>query len=156
MLFVSSCGYTVSARPGLPEGIGSLAVDVLENDTPEPEVGVVMATALARRAESEGRLAGRDGGEARLVGRIEAVRASPVAFPGASDEAGMYALMLRVRLQLLPNNGDSMLSEVTVTGREHYRSGTGPEATEANRRLALERLVQRLAEEAWSELTAPR
>lgn len=150
------CGYSVAARPPLPGGIEVLSVPVVENDTPEMEVGALMATALARRAEADGRLVASSEGEARLVGRIESIGASPVAFPAASAGAGMYALSMRARLRLLAPDGGSALSELTVTGREEYLAGRGPEETEANRRLALERLCDRMAEEAWSRLTAPR
>jgi hypothetical protein len=151
----AGCGYTVSARPALAGGVGAVAVPVLENDTPEAEVGVLMATALARRAESDGRLAGRGEPAGRLLGRVETVSASPAAFPGAVGQAGMYAVTLRVRLRLLASEAGPQVTEVVVTGREPFLAGRTPEETEAYRRLALERLTARLADEAWSELTAP-
>ncbi len=154
-LALSGCGYHLSARPALPGGVDFVSIPVLENDTPENEAGVVMATALSRRAEAEGRLAGRAGGDARLVGRVEFVRASAAAFPSGVRGAGMYALTLRVRLRLMTEPGGALLKEVVVTEREPYLAGRDPEETEAHRRLAFERLCARVADEAWSHLTAP-
>jgi hypothetical protein len=153
--YSGGCGYTVSARPGLPGGVSTLSVPIFENDTPETEVGVIMAAALADRARSEGRLSRRGAGEARLLGRIELVRAVPVAFPAAAQGAGMYALSLQVRLRLVPAPGGTPIIELVVSGREQYLAGRTPEETEALRRLALERLCERPADEAWGRLTAP-
>lgn len=151
---LSGCGYAFAARPALPGGADRISVPVFENDGSDAEVGTLLGAQLAARAQADDRLASPGAADARLVGRIEAVPVTAEAFPSQVSGAGLYRVGVRVRLRLVPRGGGAPLVDVTVSGNEPFLAGRGPEETEANRRRALARLAERLADEAWARLTA--
>ena len=146
-----ACGYHLAARPRLPGGVERVRVELFANETSELELSPVLSAALSERAAREDRLARRGESGARITGRILRPRTTAGAFPPALGGAGLYALSLVVEVELRAADG-KVLSKVRVRGDEPFEAGAGPEETEANRRRALQRLAERLADDAWAAL----
>lgn len=150
---LTACGYRLVARPPLPGGAERVRVEILTNETSELELGSILAAALSRRAAREDRLSTDSEPSARLVGQVLRPKTGAVAFPPALGGAGLYTQSLGLEIRLHSASG-KMLGKARVSGDEPFEAGGGPEKTEANRRRALERLAERLADEAWSALLA--
>ncbi|MDR0966777.1 MAG: LPS assembly lipoprotein LptE [Myxococcales bacterium] len=159
LIFFSGCGYRFTPEGGeLPGGARAVAVPMFENDTAEPGIGAWFTEAL--RVEV-GRT-GREGGaasEARIVGKILEVR-DPTAIYTANPQGGLQRTSARVEavVELRFLRGDEQLRRVMVRGGEDYLiapSQTGSLAVlqdDANRRLALRRLAERLMRDGFEQM----
>ncbi len=153
LLLVPACGYRLAARPALPGGIDRVRVEMLTNETSELEIGAVASAALSRRVAQDDRLATGTAAAAVLRGRVLQPRTRAAAFPARLGGAGLYTLSLTLDVELRSPHG-KRLARARVSADEPFEAGAGPEETESNRRRALRRLSERLADEAWQALTA--
>lgn len=159
-----ACGYTFAGTGALGERARgrALAVGEFENRTAEPEAALLASRATARALARAG--AGHETTKpAGIVsGRVEeahAVAASPIG-PVQNQQTrewqvgGVALWRADARLQLVLRDAETkaIVGQVTVSGNEVYTPGSDTESTEVARRLALERLFERLAAEALSRL----
>ena len=150
-VFVAGCGYTLGAGAGLSslhEGRPVL-VGRVENQSSDPEAGPLLVRSLSRALPSRG---GRAGGQPFVVdATIESVRTIPVGFVGGQNVA-LWRVEVRLQVRLVDHDGDATVARSSIVEAEEYRSGTDLEATEVSRRLALERVVTRAAENGLDRL----
>ncbi|MBI3180245.1 MAG: hypothetical protein HYZ27_11325 [Deltaproteobacteria bacterium] len=151
-LALSACGYTL-VRGDRPFGAGSIMLVPFREDAAigiSPALSEKLAaglTAQGVRVVREESLA-----DAVLSGQVldETWRLSP------GSRAQAYQVTLRVRAELVGKDGTS-LWENEVVVNDDFLTVTGDEldllATESNRRLALARIVNRVAAELLEQMT---
>lgn len=148
-----SCGYRFTAGAGrLPDGGKWLCIPPVENLTTDAQASTHLTTALRRRAADSGL---QVVGEAPAVmqARVVSIRAVPrgVAVFGGRFRAREQEVVVRVELVLrLPARDDV---EFKLSDREGYLSAPDIRGTEANRQLALQRVLDRMAEEAVERIS---
>ncbi len=159
MWLAAACGYRFTPDGGaLPEGVRAVYVPVFENDTAEPGIGAWFTEAM-RLELSRANREGGEASEARLLGRITDVR-DPTAIY-TTDAAGQVrrtSARVEAVVELRLFKGDAILRQIKVRGGEDYlvSPGTGGSLSiledDANRRLALRRLAERLMREGFERL----
>lgn len=155
----TGCGYRFTPDGGeLPDGARAVFVPVFENDTSEPGVGAWFTEAMRLELSR----AGREGGEAsdaRLFGKILDIR-DPTAIY-TTDAAGQVrrtSARVEAVVELRLVKGDEILRQLRVRGGEDYLVAAGQAGSlsvledDANRRLALRRLAERLMREGFERL----
>ncbi len=150
-VFVAACGYTLGAGAGLSSLHQGRPVVLgrVENHGFEPDAGPLVVRALSRAVPSHvGRAAGEPFG---LDATIESVRTVPVGFVGPQSVA-LWRVEVRLQVSLVDRAGPGTVARASVVESEEYRAGADIEATEVSRRLALERVLTRAAENGLDRL----
>lgn len=148
-----SCGYRFTAGAGrLPDGGRRLCIPPAENLTTDAQASAYFTAALRRQAADSGL---EVVGEAPAVvnAKVVSIQAVPrgVAIYGGRFRAREQEVVVRVELALrLPSGADV---ELKLSDREGYLSAPDIRGTEANRQLALERVLDRMAEEAVERIS---
>ncbi len=159
LLGVSACGYRFTPDGGeLPGGVRAVFVPIFDNDTAEPGIGAWFTDAMRLELSRAGREGG-EASEARLMGRILEVR-DPTAIYTTDTSGQVRRTSARVEavVELDLMKGDERLRRVRVRGGEDYLVSTSAAGSlsvledDANRRLALRRLAERLMREGYERL----
>jgi hypothetical protein len=156
-----ACGYHFTAQGGgLPAGVQSVDVPVLQNQTTEAGVEGPLTDALRHRLAELGYRPGALD-SATLVASVVGASGGPVAPKVAVTDAGvgvgyapgLYVVSLAVSAKLL--RGDELLWQAdNVVLSERYLPSDDLATLEAHRREALARLTRDLARELVSRLTS--
>ena len=154
-LFLSACGYRMAGGGGLPGGIQSLHVQLIENRTSETGAEALITNALINELNRriQGVVVGAQDAQATLSGAIEALKWDTVTRKGLSTaaERRVYASL---SLTLTAINGDTLWKRSDLRAEQAYAVVGGDTiATENNRRQAIRELSQRLAENVYRRLT---
>jgi hypothetical protein len=151
-LMCEACGYRFSVGQGaLPDGSRRLCVPVAHNLSGDPSAGVWFTGALRREAVLAGLEITDDDSAPRLVPRVVSIRDVPrgVAVFSGRFRAREQEVVVRVKLDLeLEEDGVS----IALTDRESYLSAPDLRGTEANKKLAMKRVIDRLAREGLERL----
>jgi len=153
-LFFSACGYRFAGSGNLPEGIQTIAVEIFENRTAKTGLENVITNDLIYEFTRKGRSVKKNSKEADgiLTGVIVSERITTI-----SRQAQQSPLARRVEitvdLKLTGSDGEEKWSASGVSEFEEYDVSTGKEATETNKRQAIETLSKKLAEKVHNRLT---
>jgi len=146
------CGYSLGAGSGLAQVAPGRAVRAgpFDNGSFEADAALLAQRAVSRELGVRG--AGAGAGDAVLVGRVDEVRFVPVGVVGTQD-VRLWRADVRLSLTLHEGAPDGRrIASAVVTGSEDYRGLNDVEGTEVSRRLALSRLLERLAAEGLDRL----
>lgn len=154
-LALGGCGYRfVERASALPTDGQRVFAPTFKNDTSEAGLEVVLTNAF-RSELADAHVEGDAGAPVRAVGVATALGGGPgQAFTNAQGQVtslASYHVDLGACVQLL--RGAKVLSATCVSGSEPYAPGGDPLAVEAARRVALNRLAQRLMREAFERLS---
>ena len=153
-LFFSACGYRFAGSGNLPEGIQTVAIEILENRTQETGLENIITNDLIYEFTRKGRSVQKNSKEADgiLTGVIESERITTI-----SRQAQLSPLARRVKitvnLKLTGSDGGIKWSASGVSESEEYDVSTDREVTETNKRQAIETLSKKLAEKIHNRLT---
>jgi hypothetical protein len=153
LVLLIGCGYRFTAgTPPLPDGIRSVQVPVFANRTAEIAVETAFTEAMRAQLDRAQALGGA-GADATLQGEVRSITSSPIF--DENNRLYSYRLSGTLRLRLLRASGQ-VVSAVDVSGSEDYLSGAKDDVllSEANRREALSRLAQTLAEDGYRRIAA--
>ncbi len=154
IIAVASCGYTLSGSGQLPGGVNTVAVKMLVNQTAESGLEIVITNYLIneftrRRANLVAPAASAD---AVLTGTINSLSSTTVARSGALT-AVERLLVVSVSLTLVDRSGKVLWVGPQLSAEYAYAVAQSKSRTETNRRQAIARVSQRLAEYAYERLT---
>ena len=138
-----ACGYTVVRADAVPGG-QALRVAPFVNKTALAEAGGWCAQAARQALLTKGRLASESSTGPVLRGELKTLRSAASAL-GAG---GVAALRVEVELGLRIEQDQALLYADVATGGEDYPAGVDVTESEANRRAAIRRLVERVLGEA--------
>ncbi len=166
----AGCGYRFTRGADLPGKARTLHVPVFKNLTSEPGLEGAFTDAL----RDELARAGREGGEAsdaQAVGEVTSLASGGAIVTSLLDKNGVpvaaqlasYRVSATAVVRVM--RGPEKLAETTVSGTEDYQpsshtpGGATPGQqwileTEANRRLALQRLARSLMRQAYLNLAS--
>jgi len=138
----------------LPGGIQSIAIEILENRTPETGLENIITNDLIYEFTRKGRSVQKNSkkADAILTGVIESERITTI-----SRQAQQSALARRVEfivnLKLTGSDGGVKWSASGITAFEDYDVSTDKQASEISKRRAIETLSKRFAEKVYNRLT---
>lgn len=155
---LGGCGYGFSAGAGL-ETVAKdrpVTLGTIENRSREADAALVASRFLARGVAA--RATGGAAPAAVLAGGVESVVVEPIGFGGipgpTQQEVTVWRATVRITLVLRDGAG-VVLARSDVTGSEEFLPGSDLEATEVSRRVALHRLIERVAGDALDRLAKP-
>jgi outer membrane lipopolysaccharide assembly protein LptE/RlpB len=152
-LVTAACGYRFSAGAGrLPDGGNRLCIPQAENLTTDAYASAHLTAALRRQAADAGLEVVAES-PAMVIAKVVSVREIPrgVAVFGGRFRAREQEVVVRVDLVLRSPSKDDV--EVELSDRESYLSAPDIRGTEANRQLALQRVLDRMAVEGIERIS---
>jgi outer membrane lipopolysaccharide assembly protein LptE/RlpB len=153
-MFFSACGYRFAGSGNLPAGIQTIAIEIFENRTPETGLENIITNDLIYEFTRKGRSVQKNSKEADavLTGVIESERITTISRQ-AQQSALARRVIITVNLTLTGSDGEIKWSASGVSESEEYDVSTDREATDTNKRRAIESLSKRLSEKVHNRLT---
>ncbi len=153
LLFLGSgCGYRFSGEDA-PFGIQTLHVPILQNRTGETGIETIFTDDLIYEFTRNGAMRLRD---AESAGAVLTGEIDRVSFKTISHKGYQVALERRVEvsmsLVLRDRNGKVLWAEEGISSQEEYPVSEDKLTTEYNRREAIKRISDRLAENVYNRL----
>lgn len=138
----------------MPEGIETLAIEVLENRTPEIGLENTITNDLIYEFTRKGRSVQKKSKEADAVlsGVIESERITTISRQ-AQQSPLARRVEITVSLKLTGSGGGIKWSASGISEFEEYDVATDRQATELNKRQAIAILSKRLAQKVYNRLT---
>jgi Lipopolysaccharide-assembly len=169
LLLGGGCGYHVNAAGGeLPKGVEKVYVPIFRNQTTEAGLETWITDELRRDLDRSGYLGGA-ASDGRVEGRLEAVFVGPLALKvGPStpvpqsggrcvgcvpENPGVYRATVTVSMKLVLQDG-RVTDFPRLSRSEDFLQADDLATMEANRRLALHRAGQQLAQDIATQLTS--
>jgi outer membrane lipopolysaccharide assembly protein LptE/RlpB len=153
-VFLSACGYRFAGSGNLPGGIQTIAVDIFTNRTSETGLQNIVTNDLIYEFTRKGRTVytnPKEGG-AVLTGVIESSRVSTISRQGQQSPLERR-VEITVNLKLTSSDDKVIWSASGISEFEEYDVATDKQATEINKRRAIESLSKRLAEKVYNRMT---
>lgn len=149
---LTACGYGLGGPAGTREAWSGRAVqvEVFENRTVEADAGLLASRSTGQALSARG-ADGSRGAAAIVRGVVEQLEFTPVAI-GGRQRVAIWRADGRLSVRVEDPASGEVLARTTASGNEEYLAGRDLEATEVARRLAVDRLLRRLAEEAVDRL----
>jgi outer membrane lipopolysaccharide assembly protein LptE/RlpB len=153
-LFLSACGYHFAGSGNLPGGLKSIAIDVLKNRTSETGLENIVTNDLINEFILRGRTVEKNSkkADAVLSGVIESSRITTISRQGQQSPLERQ-VEITVNLKLTRSDGRVIRSVPGISDYEAYNVAADKQATEMNKRRAIETLSKRLAEKIHNRLT---
>jgi hypothetical protein len=153
-LFFWSCGYRFAGSGNLPGGIETIAIEMFENRTPETGLENTITNDLIFEFTRKGRPVQKNSDEADavLTGVIVSERIMTISRQ-AQQSPLARRVEITVNLKLTGSGGEIKWSASDLTEFDEYNVSTDKEATETNKRRAIENLSKKLAEKVLNRLT---
>jgi outer membrane lipopolysaccharide assembly protein LptE/RlpB len=151
---LTGCGYRFSGTGDLPESVQRVAVPMFDNPTGETGVEQIFTNDVIYELTRGGltTVAPRADPEAVLYGRIASITTETIS-RSTTITATERRLSVTLTVHMLAEDG-RMLTDVTrLSDSQTYPVATDPLVTEENRRAALRKLSQRMAEKVYYRLT---
>lgn len=153
--FFSACGYRFAGGGSLPAGITSISVKMFENRTAETGVENIITNDLIYEFTRHEQVvvAGSDKADAILTGVVQSISERTISHRGEYTSSERR-VVLNMDLRLTHKSGGVIWSAKAVSENEAYQVMPEKQSTERNKRVAIETLSKRLAENIFNRLTA--
>jgi outer membrane lipopolysaccharide assembly protein LptE/RlpB len=153
-LFFSACGYRFAGSGNLPGGIQTIAIEIFENRTPETGLENTITNGLIYEFTRKGRKVQKNSkmADAILTGVIGSERITTISRQ-AQQSPLERRVVITVNLKLTGSDGEVKWSATGVSEFQEYNVASDKEATETNKRRAIETLSKKLAEKIHNRLT---
>lgn len=156
LLGLMGCGYHFKGA-GLyaPEGVGTIAIMVLENKTSESGIETVFTGDLIYEFTRSKviRLADKDKADAVLSGGIVSIDTETISHTATYDSA-VRRVKVIVSLGLKRRDGMVIWSTERLSDTEPFDVAESKVTTESNKRAAIETVSERLAEKVHNRILA--
>jgi outer membrane lipopolysaccharide assembly protein LptE/RlpB len=153
-LFFSACGYRFAGSGNLPGGIQTIAIEIFQNRTSETGLENTITNGLIYEFTRKGRSVQKKSKEADavLTGVIESERITTISRQAQQSPLARRVEII-VNLKLTGSDGGVKWSATGVSAFEDYNVAADKQATEMNKRRAIENLSKKLAEKIHNRLT---
>jgi hypothetical protein len=153
VVLISGCGYRFSGDGNLPKDVRQVFVAMLENHTEETGIESVLTNDLIYEFSRSGTFAGgKNQADAHLTGVIDSITKGTISRIGINTSQERRVSLI-ISLKLTGRDGSVLWSVRGMSENETYLVEKDREATDQNRRVAIERLSKRLAEKVYHRLT---
>ncbi len=152
--WLASCGYRFTGSDGPPRGVEKLFVENIVNKTTEPGIDIVITDALKNEyiQKFRGTLTSRQQAQAVLSGTLVGIRTETVARRGTLTSLERRVFMT-IDLALKSTESEKIWYAKGITSSDTYQVISGDkEASEQNKREALDDLAEILAENSFNRL----
>jgi len=152
---ILSCGYRFAGTGELPTGVRRICVAVLENPTAETGIETIFSNDIIYELTRGGHPISRTPAQAdaTLTGRIARLNIDSISHRGA-QETSEERVTIVLSLQLADASNNIIWADNGISENQTYEVVTGNKsATQVNRRLAIETLSRRLAQNVYNRLT---
>lgn len=153
-LLLSACGYRFSGSGNLPSGIQSVSIEILENRTRETNLGNRITNDLIYEFIRNRREIQKDSkkADAVLTGAVTSERTQTISRRGLQSPLERR-VVITIALTLTGPGEKVIWSASGISESEAFNVESDKQATEQNRRLAIETLSKRIAEKVYNRLT---
>ena len=154
LLLFSACGYRFAGGGNLPGGIQTIAIEIFQNRTPETGLENTLTNGLIYEFTRKGRSVQKNSkkADAVLTGVIESERITTISRQAEQSPLARRVEII-VNLKLTGSDGGIKWSASGVSAFEEYDVAMDKQATEINKRRAIENLSKKLAEKVHNRLT---
>jgi outer membrane lipopolysaccharide assembly protein LptE/RlpB len=146
------CGYHVMGKGGtFPEGITSVAIIPLENNTREPNLTAIFTSALRREFifRQDVKVVTEQKAEATLVGSITAIDTGSVAY-NTEGRATEYDISVTLDARLIRQGTKAVLWKGDkIKGTWHYLASLDVMTNESNKNQAIQKIATDLSEKIY-------
>ncbi|MFZ5562476.1 MAG: LPS assembly lipoprotein LptE [Thermodesulfobacteriota bacterium] len=152
----AGCGYRLAGSGQMPGQVRSVCIHVFENRTAQSDAGSLFSSSLIYEFTRRGSVAlvSEAEAEAQLKGIVTAITTSTLSHRDAYASSEMRVQM-RVEARLEGPGGRVLWTSGPMTGKETYDvSGGAAYATEENKKAAITRLSEKMAESMYNRMTA--
>ena len=152
LLWLEACGYSLRTSAGrLPDGSQAIAIPLAEDQSAEAGAGAELSSLLREEARRRG--LGLVSGAAQLQARIRQVDARPraVALAAGRFRAREQEVTIKVDFELKLKDGRNL--PFSLSERASYLSAPDLRNTLANRHLALQQAMERIAQSAIERIS---
>lgn len=146
--YISGCGYALVGRgSALPPGVKSVSIPTFQNKSGEPELDIIVTSAVRDAFTVDGRLVVDDSGRAdsTLTGVIESYSLQPVAFK-SNGVASEYNVTLGVAITHKSARPEKILIKQRVSVDWRYVAQGTIATSEGQRLLATKEAAKKAAE----------
>lgn len=154
-LGLASCGYHLGGvKPASMQAMNTFCVEMFENNTVQPNVGVLMTTAIANALQSDGtyRMAPRDEADFIVKGTVTNIsRDSLIANTEDSYISTYIALRVSAEYEVIDRKTGKRLSGGSSSGMGSYFNQVGN--TQSSIDTTLSYATRRLADDITLSLT---
>ncbi|MGE0085413.1 MAG: LPS assembly lipoprotein LptE [Desulfococcaceae bacterium] len=153
LFFLSACGYRFAGGGKLPFDVQSMYVDIFQNRTSETGAEVMFANDMSYELSRNGyTITDREKADAVLSGEITSVSISTASRRGqiTSLERRVTAT---VNIRITDRNGKDLRNLSGISQSEVFSVTSESSADDYNKRLILQRISRRIAEETYARLS---
>ncbi len=153
ILLLSACGYRFTGGGKLPFDIQTIYVEIFQNRTAETGAEVAFANDMSYELSRNGyAIADREKADAVLSGEITSVSISTASRRGqiTSLERRVTAT---VNIRITDKNGKELQNLQGISQSEVFSVTSESSTDDYNKRLTLERISRRIAEETYARMT---
>jgi len=151
-LFFSACGYRFTGRGGLPQGIKTVYIPMLENRTSETGAENIFTNDLIYEFTKNSEAASKDKADAYLSGTIKSMSIDTISHRGTHTSLERR-VKITLDLKLTDADGKVVWVAKDISENEEYDVMSDKLNTEQNRLDAISALSKRLAEKVHNRLT---
>ena len=154
VFFLSACAYHFAGSGRLPGGVQTIAVEILKNRTSETGLENKITNDLIYEFIRRGKTVQKDikKADAVLSGVIESSRITTISRQQQQSPIERQ-IQITLSLTLTKPDGKVIWSASKISDYEAYNVASDKQATDTNKRRALEILSKRLAEKVHNRLT---
>lgn len=149
------CGYQFPGAGDFPEGVSQIYIEVFENKTSESGVENIVTRNLINEftLREEKILANSiNTADAILGGAVANIAIRTIATKG-EESASQRRVTVSVDFKLRKKDGKVIWAANKITDNEAYAVSIDKNATEANKRIAIDEASKRIVERALNRLT---
>jgi outer membrane lipopolysaccharide assembly protein LptE/RlpB len=156
VLQMAACGYRLAGSGQMPGQIRSICIHVFENRTAQTDAGSLFANSLVYEFTRRGGVAlvGEDEADAQLTGSVVSLTTNTLSHRDTYASSEMR-VRIQVEARLTARSGEVLWAVGRMEDRETYEvAGDASYATEENKKAAIKRLSEKMAESMYNRMTA--
>ncbi len=160
LLFTGCAGYKIGpVQPKFMEGVRTLAVPSFRNNTLEPRVEVLLATAVIKQFQQDGtyQIVSEKDADAIIIGTLERIDRRPSrSVRGNTLQTKEYTLVLRCRFEVVNRVTGAIMDGRAITGTtSFFVTGSDSIASDVNQdeRQALPLAAEDMAVQFVSQMS---
>jgi len=151
---LGGCGYHFVGMGGMPRGVKKIAICTLDNATPEPHLGEVIASALRREFITRRgvEVVGEGEAEAILKGKVTSFKLTSLAYD-RQGRAKEYRARVVLDLELTSKEGDRLWGLSNFSWSKSFTVYRDVMIDEQRKNWAIDEIADDLAEAVYLRMT---
>jgi len=154
LILTTACGYHFSGGGELPGGIRTVSISIFENRSGETGIETILTNDLVNQFTrfDTVRIVGKDQAEAILTGTIRSARTRTIAHKSPSQPTERR-ITLFLNVAMHSPDGRPIWSAKDIAASDSFEMASDKRRTGQNKKSAIAKLSERLAERIYYRLT---